>query len=183
MAEDVTRERPTCAFPLAGLEESILFKTGIDLGKNHFSGLFLVKPTGADEVRILFLSELGLNLLDMHYSNGQFEVVSVKEFLNRKTLLKTLQNDFRSLLLDLSGPELRATGKQQPAGEEKSWKFSERRSRYRLTCRADGSMHARRRSGLCKRTDITSFSQDELQRVTIRHRGIRLQLDLVELKR
>ncbi len=49
-----------------------------------------------------FLSELGLNLLDMAYSNDEFEVVSVQEFLNRPSILKTLKKDFRTLLLDLS---------------------------------------------------------------------------------
>jgi hypothetical protein len=89
--------------PIEFGEQSMLFKSGIDIYGRHLSGLVLIKPLpGRDGFRIVLLSELGLNLLDMVYKKGEFSVVSVKEFLDRKMVLKALQHDFRTLLLDLS---------------------------------------------------------------------------------
>lgn len=75
-----------------------LYKASIDIGDKHFSGLFYFKKLPNEEYRILFLSEIGLNLLELKYSHGLFEVINCQKFLNRKSLLNTLQNDLELLI-------------------------------------------------------------------------------------
>jgi hypothetical protein len=88
--------------PLGDSSETLLFKSHIALFREHYSGLFLIKTMPDSSTHVVFLSELGLNLLDLRFKDDQFEVVSVQEFLNKPSILRTLKNDFRTLLLDLS---------------------------------------------------------------------------------
>jgi hypothetical protein len=75
-----------------------LYKTSIDIGSNHFSGLFYFKKLDEEKYRIVFMSELGLNLLEFEYDKGSFTTINVQEFLNKKALLNTLQNDLKLLI-------------------------------------------------------------------------------------
>ena len=89
--------------PLIPLEETLLFKAGLNVLGDYYSGLVLIKDIKEDSaIHVVFLNELGLTLLDLAYRKDEFEVQSVQDFLNRSSILKTLKKDFRCLLLDLS---------------------------------------------------------------------------------
>lgn len=77
-----------------------LYKSKIDIGDKHFSGLFYFKSLADSSYRIVFLSEFGLNLLDMEYKNHKFEVKNIQDFLNKKIIINTLQRDLK-LLIDI----------------------------------------------------------------------------------
>lgn len=77
---------------------TVLYKTSIDIKNNHFSGLFYFKKLDEEKYRIVFMAEMGLNLLEFEYNKGIFTTINVQEFLNKKALLNTLQNDLRLLI-------------------------------------------------------------------------------------
>lgn len=85
---------------LQGKYSTALYKTKIDIGNKHFSGLFYFKIQTDTSYRIVFLSEFGLNLLDLEYKNHEFTVKNCKEFLNKKIIINMLQKDLR-LLIDI----------------------------------------------------------------------------------
>lgn len=168
--------------PLEGHGDRLLFKTGIDLGKKHFSGLILLKSLPDSSTRVVFLSELGLNLLDMSYRQGSFQVHSVKDFLDRKLIIRTLQGDFRALLLDLpqltnfeldrsmdEGVEAELLRVRHRQGRSSYW-YREQYGTYRI----------KNMEGLCRRSDV-QITRDPRLEITVRHRGMRLQIHMQEL--
>ena len=79
--------------------EKALYKGTFDISKHHLSGLFFMKRTSATSIRILFSNELGMNFFDVELKDDQFIVHSCFPSLNKPSLLKLLENDFRLLLL------------------------------------------------------------------------------------
>jgi hypothetical protein len=177
--------------PFGAVKESLLFKAAIHLFGDYYSGLILVKQIPADSaIHVVFLSELGLNLLDMAFRNDRVEVVSVQEFLDRPSIIKTLQNDFQTLLLDLSQiVEFKVS--LMDDGVTEVLKFRHNRQRYTFSyCENLGPVHIRRRNGLFGKVDfqigigeIKETDGSETLAIGIVHRGIRLRIDLTELRR
>jgi len=177
--------------PLGHLEESLLFKAAVKVFGDYYSGLILIKEVPSDSaIHVVFLSELGLNLLDIAFFKERIEVVSVQEFLNRPSLIKTIKNDFQTLLLDLE-----QLGKykveEKDDGLTEVLKFRYKSQRYTYRHREDqGTVHIRRRKGLFGKVDFQigilepgKKGGQESRKIGIEHRGIRLKIDLTELKR
>lgn len=80
---------------------TILFKAKIEVYDRYYSGLFFFKKTSTDTTRVVFLSEFGLNLLDLEYRSNVFQVRNVQEFLNEDRIIETLKRDLKVLLQEL----------------------------------------------------------------------------------
>ena len=169
--------------PLIPLEEAQLFKAGLNVMGDYYSGLVLIKDVKEDSaIHVVFLNELGLNLLDLAYREDEFEVQSVQDFLNRSSILKTLQKDFRCLLLDLSLIE-KYKVKTADDGDTETLKFRHRGQRYTFTYRENsGPVHIQKRGALFGRVEF-QIEAGEKKKIEIDHRGIRLNIVLTELKK
>lgn len=168
--------------PLGNRSEPLLFKARIRLFKDQHSGLCLIKkmPDSAT-TRVLFLSELGLNLLDLEYFEDEFKVVSVKEFLNKPALLRTLQKDFRTLLLDLSAIKNYAV-KRETNGTTAILEFKHKAHRYKYYHAENSGTYRVQRKGFLFEKVIFDIQGEEAVEIGIAHRGDKLHLDLYQLK-
>ena len=168
--------------PLIPLEKTLLFKAGLNVLGDYYSGLVLIKDVKEDSaIHVVFLNELGLTLLDLSYREDEFEVQSVQDFLNRSSILKTLQKDFRCLLLDLSLIE-KFKVKSEENGVTETLKFRHKSQRYTYNYRENtGPVHITRRRGLFGKVDF-QIDEGETKKISIDHRGIRLKIVLKELK-
>jgi hypothetical protein len=102
-SEAMERIRADQFSPLGNVEGALLYKARMSILGKDFSGLFLIKRNPGDtSTYVVFLSEIGLSLLELKYQNDEFEVIDVQEILDKRAMISTLQNDFRALLLDLS---------------------------------------------------------------------------------
>ena len=79
--------------------EKALYKGSLDISKHHLSGLFFLKRVSMNSVRIIFSNELGMNFFDFELKGDEFIIHSCFPTLDRKSLLKLLENDFRLLLM------------------------------------------------------------------------------------
>jgi hypothetical protein len=177
--------------PLSSLEGSLLFKAAVNVFGEYYSGLILIKEVPSDSaIHVVFLSELGLNLMDIAFFKEKIEVVSVQEFINRPSLIKILKNDFQTLLLDLSLVE-KYKMKEKDDGVTEVLKFRYKSQRYAYHYRENlGTVYIRRRKGLFGKVDFrisipepNGNSGQESRQIGIQHRGIRLKIDLTELTR
>ncbi len=167
--------------PLDTGSESMLFKANIGLFKEHYSGLFLIKEMPDSSTHIVFLSELGLSLMDLRYQDDQFEVVSVQEFLNKASILKTLENDFRTLLLDLSAIESYSLSKTEAGDPSEVLKFRHRKEKYTYFHLAErGTYKITRKKGLFRSVEF-NIEYNKGVRIEIGHKGIRLHIVLQQL--
>jgi len=83
---------------LEGSYKTALYNSEIDIGEKHFSGLFYFKTFPDSSYRIIFLSQFGLNLLDLKYENNNFTVVKCQEFLKKKVIINTLKRNLKLLI-------------------------------------------------------------------------------------
>jgi hypothetical protein len=78
-----------------------LFNTGIDLMKNRFTGLMVVKPGSNNSYRVIFITEVGLKIFDMEFfPDRNTQVHYIMEAMNKKALVKTLINDMSLVLMN-----------------------------------------------------------------------------------
>jgi hypothetical protein len=169
--------------PLGDLGQPVLLKAGMDWFGRHQSGLFLIKGIPEDtSVRIVFLSELGLSLLDMKYREGCFEVVSVREFMNKPALLKSLQDDFRTLLLDLSTVgTFTLESSTDECGPVESMRFRYGGERYTYRYREPvGTFLIQRKGKLFRKADLQIIRNDAMV-IHIEHKGLRPDMELRQL--
>jgi hypothetical protein len=74
-----------------------LFRTSMDIRKNHLTGYLFIKKVTDTSYRVLFSNEIGMTFFDIEFLPRQFIVHSCFPSLNRKSLLNLLENDFRIL--------------------------------------------------------------------------------------
>jgi hypothetical protein len=78
-----------------------LFNTSIDVMKNHFSGILVVKPVGRDTDRVVMITQMGLKVMDFEfYPSGDMKVYYIMDPINRKVLIRTLKNDIGMVLMN-----------------------------------------------------------------------------------
>lgn len=75
------------------------FKATIDVLKNHLTGIIIVKQTDSASTHIIFVTEIGMKMFDFEWKNNEMKSVYVFEPLNKPTLIKALQANFKSIFL------------------------------------------------------------------------------------
>lgn len=75
------------------------FKATIDVLKNHLSGIIIVKQTDSVSTHIIFVTEIGMKMFDFEWKNNEMKSVYVFEPLNKPSLIKALQSNFKSIFL------------------------------------------------------------------------------------
>ncbi|MFO7940826.1 MAG: hypothetical protein R6U66_13850, partial [Bacteroidales bacterium] len=80
--------------------KTMVFDADMHLYKHHFNGLLVIKQTTLNNYRIVFTPKVGPKLFDMSIDPKDRTVHYCMEAIDRKLLLKALENDFRLLLLN-----------------------------------------------------------------------------------
>ncbi len=169
---------------LESVDAKILYKASIHLYKKDFSGIILLKKVESDTSwRLIFLSEIGLNLLDMKWKNNCFEVISCQDFLNRKFLLNVLKNDFAMLLRDLNDFKMMAKNKDVDEGG-RVFIFREHSSRFFYYFNNDNLLvKIKKKDSLLSGVDVLMSRENRFlpQVIEFKHHGIKLRIVLTEL--
>jgi hypothetical protein len=87
--------------------KTLLFKTKIDFGKRHYSGLLIAKYTSRDTAHISFVTEIGMGIFDFIVVNGHVQLNSIIAPLQSPRIVQLLKKDLGCLFLTaLTDPEL-----------------------------------------------------------------------------
>ena len=77
-----------------------LYTTRVNIIGNYLTGLLVIKTMADSNMRVVFTSEMGLSLFDFEFRpNGDFKVYHIIDKMNRKTVIKTLRQDFELVLM------------------------------------------------------------------------------------
>ena len=80
--------------------DHLLMNTTIDVMKNHFSGLTVIKSLSNGGFRVVFMTEVGLKIFDMEFIPGKpVQVYYFMDALDKKILVKTLSADLKLMLI------------------------------------------------------------------------------------
>jgi hypothetical protein len=82
------------------------YRASIDLNNRHFSGLMLLKKVQqSNSYRMVFLSEIGLKILDMEFfdaKNNGFQVHYCLDAFDRRPIINSIRKDMESILIDFT---------------------------------------------------------------------------------
>lgn len=84
--------------PFYGSFEKALFKTTLDIRKNHLSGYTMIKKTEDSTYHIIFSNEMGMTIFDFEINPGNFKVNYLFEPMNKKVLIRIFERDFSHLI-------------------------------------------------------------------------------------
>lgn len=100
-AEEVPADAPASWF--RSDSSSFLFNTQIDLFKKHFSGLLVFRNMGGDTFRVVFITEVGLKIMDLEIPPvGDAKVWYIMDAMNKKALVRTLSGDLKLMIMPFS---------------------------------------------------------------------------------
>lgn len=77
-----------------------LFKSALSYKEHHFGGNLVIKAKGADNYRIVLMTEMGMKIFDFEFTPTDFIVHHCIDALNRKIVLRIIENDMRLVLMN-----------------------------------------------------------------------------------
>jgi hypothetical protein len=80
---------------------TVLYKAQVDLYRKYFGGLLFLKDMKDGTHRLVMTTETGLQLFDFELTNDSMKVHQCIEKLNRKAVIKTIETDFRLILMKM----------------------------------------------------------------------------------
>ncbi|HSH53159.1 MAG TPA: hypothetical protein VK982_15650 [Bacteroidales bacterium] len=86
-------------YSLPQSEKTLIYKTSIDFYQRNISGLLIIKKTDAQTYRIVLTTQFGLKIFDFELKEGNLKVVYCIDYLNKKSVISTFQDDFSLLLM------------------------------------------------------------------------------------
>ena len=75
-----------------------VYKTHIEIYDSKMSGIFIAKRLNDSIHRLVLTTDFGNKLLDFEISENHFKVNFIMDNLNKKIIINTLRDDFRTLL-------------------------------------------------------------------------------------
>jgi hypothetical protein len=165
--------------------DHLLMNTTIDVMKNHFSGLLVIKSLPNDGYRIVFITEVGLKIFDMEFNAGKpVQVHYIMEAMNKKILVKTLSADMRLLLIQPEGDK-KPVVYDSPGGMKMvRYKHKRKRSYYEISPATGRPLKAWQVSGTSKKSGINYYSGNGvlIDSVSIIHYHVNLRMGMHYIK-
>lgn len=159
-----------------------LFNTEIDIYRNHFGGMMVIKYLSKESCRVVYITEVGIKVFDMEFFiNGDFKLHYCLDAINRKIIIKTLKNDIGLMLANI--PSDKKIKISEDRKQNKSLLKSTDHSLTKYYLLDNKSLRTEEiltRKCLQKKMEIKYFSNNlnELDSVLIKHYNIRLKIHL-----
>lgn len=162
-----------------------LFNTDIDIMKNHFSGLTVIKPSGNDTCRVVFITEVGLKIFDMElYSSGRYKVHYIMSAVNKKPLIKILAEDMSTITMNgLSGIQPGHFLMNNSDDNVYLYRYNGKKRYYHVKRTAVHPYHITRTSGISNKTEAAFYSESatSVDSIKILHHGLKMSMSLYRI--
>jgi hypothetical protein len=162
-----------------------LFNTKIDLMKNHFSGLMIIKPVTGGSYRVVFITEVGLKIFDMEFlPDKQVKVHYLMDAMNKKALIKTLTNDISLVLMNrLSDGQPDVLRHRNSQDIIYRYRDKSRKSFYHLNEVNDRPYQVKQTAGIINKVKAELYGNPAsgIDSVKITHYNLRLSINLYRI--
>jgi hypothetical protein len=158
-----------------------LFHADIDIYRNHFGGMMVIKYLSKESCRVVYITEVGIKIFDMEFFiNGDFKLHYCLDAINRKIIIKTLKNDLGLMLANIPtdnkikfSEDLKQNKTLLKSTDHLGTKY------YLLNNKSLRTEEILTRNSLQKKVEIKYFyNQSDLDSVRIKHYNIRLRIHL-----
>jgi len=162
-----------------------LYRTSLDISKTHLTGFIFIKKISDTSYRIMFSNDFGMQIFDFEFSENEFIVHYSFPSLDRKSLLKLLNNDFRILLFPYQEIK-KITQDKSENKEELSFKIKARTGKwsYRISSSSRKILSIRSIGKFVSKTRIDLIhSVDTVTGISISNPLIKLSINLNQINR
>ncbi|WP_454881100.1 hypothetical protein [Sphingobacterium detergens] len=161
----------------ADLHDERLYRATIRFYKKEFSGMFVAKRINQHEHRIVLTSDLGNTLFDMTIAKDKHQVNYIMQDLNKKIIINTLVKDFRTLT------QVNYPITYQDSSSRQFLSTMDGK-RYFLDLNDQGKLAKIETASKYKpklKIQLSTDSIGKLDKFSIQHHGIKLQMDFVNI--
>jgi hypothetical protein len=161
-----------------------LFRTHVDIYRNHLGGLMLIKPVNGTGYRVLFITEVGIKIFDMEFlRNGDFKLHYCVDALNRKSVLETLKNDIGLMLNPVPENTRIKMMKERRTGNTVIKSKDKHGVKYYFVEENNRVNKIKQKDGWIKKANMTIYSADsnEIDSIRISHSPVKLNIYLSKL--
>lgn len=163
-------------------EIDYVYKAKIEVYKKNFGGILIIKKTGPESHRVVFTTEFGSKLFDFQFEGDTFTKHFIVDDLDKKFIVNILKDDFRLLVHE----------KAQVLGvyESENHRIYETTSgdRFNFYFLEDETEQLQKIVNTTKtkekvEIDFTSHEGNIADLISIKHKNIRLTIDLEKFKK
>lgn len=169
--------------------DKALYRAVIDMNDKHFSALMLIKKIpDRNSYRMVFLSEIGLKMLDMEFFNtkdNNFHVHYCLDAFDRRSIINSIKKDMESILMNYpKGSESKVFAERGSENKVIKYKLKGPGKCYYSLNNENRIIGIERRGVLWKKGDIALEygSGSPPQEIFILHKLIDLEIVLTYLK-
>ncbi len=161
-------------------EKTLIYKTNINFYKNDISGLLIIKKMDENIYRIALTTQFGLKIFDFGLDHGILNVKYCVEYLNKKLIINTFQNDFNLLLMQNKSESLYVINNS--IKNQKIWQFASGKLSYNYIQNTDSEkieiINLKKQNSEKISVGLQNYTDNIPKNITIEHRNIKLKMNL-----
>lgn len=178
--ELLSAEIKNIPYALPFSEKTLIYKTDISFYKNNISGLLIIKKTDEDTYRIALTTQFGLKIFDFELNQGILNVKYCVEYLNKKVIINTFQDDFNLILMQNKTEAIYTINNQQQ--NQKIWQFRSGKLNYNYVQNTESekieNISYKKRNSEKISVGLQNFKDNIPGNITLEHRDIKLKMNL-----
>ncbi len=162
------------------VRKDYIYKAKIDIYGNYIGGILIIKPLAKNHHRIVFTTEFGAKMFDIELKNNELIKNKVVKKLDRKFIINTLKKDFEVLL------QAKATVLNTYRFDKNTIYQTKKGKRFNF-CFYNAQNELFKITNTTKYKEkvvflFSNFKNKNPQNIDIKHRNIKLTINLQSLK-
>ncbi len=161
-------------------EKTLIYKADISFYKNDISGLLIMKKIDDSIYRIALTTQFGLKIFDFELNHGTLNVKYCAEYLDKKVIINTFQNDFNLLLIQNQVKNIFII--ENPERNQKIWQLKSGKLNYNYIQNTDSekieNISFKKRNSEKISVGLYNYKGNIPGNITLKHHNIKLKMNL-----
>ncbi len=161
-------------------EKTLIYKADISFYKNDISGLLIMKKMDESIYRIALTTQFGLKIFDFELNNGTLNIKYCAEYLDKKIIINTFQNDFNLLLIQNQVKNIFVI--ENPEQNQKIWQLKSGKLNYNYIQNTDSekieNITFKKRNSEKISVGLYNYKDNIPGNITLEHHNIKLKMNL-----
>ncbi|MDY6801979.1 MAG: hypothetical protein SVU94_12265 [Bacteroidota bacterium] len=171
-------------YSLPQSEKTLIYKTSIDFYQRNITGLLIIKKTEEQNYRIALTTQFGLKIFDFALKEGNLEVVYCIEYLNKKSIISTFEDDFKLLLMQNKFEQIYTFQKDEQ--KYRGWVFQSGKMNYYYLMNSEKrqieKIEQRKRNTKKISVDLYDYNNNLPLNIQLEHHNIKLKMNLKRIQ-
>lgn len=160
--------------------KTLIYKADISFYKTDISGLLIMKKMDESIYRIALTTQFGLKIFDFELNNGTLNVKYCAEYLDKKVIINTFQNDFNLLLIQNHAKNIFVI--ENPERNQKIWQLKSGKLNYNYIQNTDSekieNISFKKQNSEKISVGLYNYKGNIPGNITLEHHNIKLKMNL-----